>query len=128
MLPNERLRNLAELFEERNAHYGDDYTRFGHRMKSFFPGGVTLSSEEDFCRFGVLCFMVSKFSRYANNFATGGHSDSLHDLAVYSAMLDELDLRASAKIAEATDTGLAPVGAAMSEEELMLRLAGEDDA
>jgi hypothetical protein len=39
----------------------------------------------------VMTHIVSKLHRYALNFETGGHQDSLKDLAVYAAMLASLD-------------------------------------
>jgi hypothetical protein len=35
--------------------------------------------------------MASKLARYANNFFTGGHADSLEDISVYAQMLREVD-------------------------------------
>jgi hypothetical protein len=33
---------------------------------------------------------LTKLQRYAESLGTGGHADSAHDAAVYSAMLEEL--------------------------------------
>lgn len=87
----EMLRNAAKIYEERNKLYGDNYKRFGWIMNTLFPDGINLSHPEDFNRFGIFVQMVSKLTRYAQNFEKGGHSDSLDDLAVYAMMLRELD-------------------------------------
>lgn len=86
----EMLRNAAAIYEERNKVYGDNYKLFGHVMMAML-GQVDLRTPEDHNRFGILVQMVSKLTRYANNFAEGGHEDSLNDLAVYTLMLQELD-------------------------------------
>jgi hypothetical protein len=85
------LRESGDVFDQRNALYGDNYKRFGPIIDAIFPAGVHLSGPDDFRRFGVLVQVISKLSRYCNNFAVGGHDDSLLDLCTYSAMLRELD-------------------------------------
>jgi hypothetical protein len=37
--------------------------------------------------------MTVKLSRYAANFEKGGHQDSVHDLGVYSFLLEDFDDR-----------------------------------
>lgn len=85
------LRSAANLYEERNAIYGDNYKRFGATMLSLFPDGLTLNDAANWNRLGILVQMVAKLTRYAPNFNRGGHNDSLDDLTVYSMMLMELD-------------------------------------
>lgn len=85
------LMAAAETYAERNKVYGDTYKIHGTVMQSLFPDGVKLECDDDHNRFGVLTMMVGKLTRYAQNFEKGGHADSLHDLSVYSAMLNELD-------------------------------------
>lgn len=87
----QELEKKAQLFEERNALYGNNYVRFGDFMKALFPNGVVLKTEQDFNRFGIFVQIVSKITRYAERFANGGHGDSLDDNAVYSMMLKHLD-------------------------------------
>lgn len=87
----EALRKAAEIYEQRNALYGDNYKRFGPVMKLLFPDGLTIKYDDDWNRIGILVQMVSKLTRYAQNFKAGGHEDSLDDLAVYTMMLRELD-------------------------------------
>ena len=87
------LEAKAQLYAERNKLYGDNYKRFGPIMVLLFPGGVTLATAEDFNRFGIFVQLVSKMTRYSENFTRGGHDDSLDDTAVYAMMLRELDQR-----------------------------------
>jgi hypothetical protein len=84
------LNDAAKIYESRNQIYGDNYAKFGYAAFSLLER-IQLNSPDDYNRFGVLTQMLSKISRYAQNFARGGHDDSLDDLAVYSMMLKELD-------------------------------------
>lgn len=87
----EMLRDTAGIFEERNKIYGDNYKRFGNIMLQLFPDGLELKTAADFNRYGIFVQIVSKVTRYAEQFNNGGHADSLDDNAVYSMMLQELD-------------------------------------
>lgn len=89
--PSDALHAAAEIYEQRQAIYGDNYKRFGHVMAILFPDGLTLKTGNDFNRFGVLTQVVSKITRYAAQFNNGGHPDSLDDASVYAMMLQELD-------------------------------------
>lgn len=86
------LRDNAGIYEQRNQLYGDNYKRFGKIMAILFPNGIDLQNADDFNRFGIFVQVVSKITRYAENFSRGGHDDSLDDNAVYSMMLKELDI------------------------------------
>jgi hypothetical protein len=85
------MQEALDTYKERNAVYGDTYKRHGHVMKELFHNGVNLSSIDDQNRYAIITMIVSKLCRYSNNFNTGGHSDSMHDISVYSFMLSELD-------------------------------------
>ena len=85
------LRGAAEIYEQRNKLYGDNYKRFGIVMAAMFPNGCMLKTADDWNRMGVLIQIMSKQTRYANLFHSGGHNDSLDDNIVYTAMLKELD-------------------------------------
>lgn len=87
----EMLREAASTYEERNKLYGDNYKRFGAIMKALFPEPLCVVNGHDWNRLGVFVQIVSKVSRYAENFDRGGHDDSLLDMAVYGTMLRELD-------------------------------------
>lgn len=85
------LSRLSDLHKTKNEEYGNGYLEFGKIFMGLFPNGVKLETESDFTRFGALNIMVSKLDRYCKNFTKGGHSDSLDDLSVYTAMLREID-------------------------------------
>lgn len=92
----EALRKAAAIYEERNKLYGDNYKNFGKVMLALFPEGIYHGSSnpqpfDEINRYGVLIQIVSKLTRYCENFGKGGHDDSLDDLAVYAMMLKELD-------------------------------------
>lgn len=89
--PADLLHKAAELFEERDKAYGSSYKQFGRVVLAFFPDGITLKTEDDFTRWGMLNMIFSKMNRYCNNFSEGGHQDSLADMSVYPAMLAEID-------------------------------------
>jgi len=86
----EILRECAATYEERNKLYGDNYKHFGKVMAGCFPNGITLKTEDDWVRMGLLIQVTSKITRYAQNLETGGHKDSAHDTIVYAAMLEEM--------------------------------------
>jgi hypothetical protein len=85
------LTKLADIYRARNLSYGDNYKLFGSVMRSLFPEGLQVTTSDDWNRLGVLVQIVSKLTRYTNNFSRGGHRDSLDDTAVYAMMLRELD-------------------------------------
>lgn len=89
-LVHKGLKDKAELFDQRGRVYGRNYLNFGHAMKGIFPEGITLKSADDFIRFGLFVQMISKATRYGNQFAAG-HPDSLDDTTVYSQMLRAYD-------------------------------------
>lgn len=87
----EMLLDSAATFEERSKVYGENYKRFGAVMALLFPTGLCCKSIDDHNRLGVFVQVVSKVTRYAENFHKGGHEDSLIDISVYATMLRELD-------------------------------------
>ena len=84
------LEEMAETFRERNKVYGDNYKTVGEVMVALFPKGVTLSTEKEWNRFGIVNMIVAKMTRYAENWPKS-HEDSVHDLGVYAFMLQSLD-------------------------------------
>jgi hypothetical protein len=89
----EILRELADLYEERNKVHGDNYLKLGHVLKGYFPNGITLSTVDDFNRYALFTMVVGKMGRYAECMLRGeDHEDSLRDSSVYGAMLLEVDL------------------------------------
>lgn len=85
------LAAAAETFAARKAVYGENYKRVGAAMAALFPEGVKLETEEDHNRFHIFALIVVKLSRYCVNWDKGGHQDSIHDAAVYCAMLEDID-------------------------------------
>jgi hypothetical protein len=83
--------HLAELHEQREQQYGADYLRAGSSLMGMFPDGLALRCEADFTRFGLLNRIHDKLLRYAANFGTGGHADTLDDISVYAQLLKHAD-------------------------------------
>ena len=90
----EMLEQSAATYRERNEIYGDNYKNFGKWTSQLFPNGLTVKTVDDWNRLGVLVQKMSKLSRYAETYESGGHDDSLLDDAVYTTMLRELDKEA----------------------------------
>ncbi len=87
----DRLSALSDIYRERNAIYKNDYLEFGDVMAALFPEGITLKTGEEFNRFCLFVSMMIKMRRYSKNVLSGGHIDSLDDVAVFSQMLQEWD-------------------------------------
>jgi hypothetical protein len=85
------LQNAQDTFRERNKCYGDNYkTTYGNVMVALFPNGLKLETKDDWNRFGALHMIVAKLTRYVVD-PHHGHHDSVHDMGVYSFILEELD-------------------------------------
>jgi hypothetical protein len=85
------LEAAANTYRERHPIYGRNWHKVGGVLAAMFPEGITLKEPEDFTRFYLFVLQVMKQTRYANNFASGGHPDSALDTAVYSALLLAVD-------------------------------------
>jgi hypothetical protein len=83
------LRRMAATFEERNSVYSDNYLHVAPVMRALWPTGVPAELVVT-DRWHLFELVVVKLTR----FATSGlqHVDSVHDIAVYAAMI-EADLR-----------------------------------
>lgn len=81
------LREMGDTFEQRNAVYGDNYKMVGPIMRILFPAGIpaTLLGSDQFHLFEL---KVVKLARFAISGLT--HVDSIHDDAVYSAMIEHI--------------------------------------
>lgn len=79
---------MAETAKEREATYGDNYKRVGAVLKALFPDGITLNTEKEFMVFHLLNMKLAKTTRFVCTQMT--HKDSIHDDAVYSAMIETL--------------------------------------
>lgn len=82
------LSEMAETYRERNAVYGDNFRRVGHVMKALHPDGVKQETSLDHELFHLWSLLIVKASRFAVSGLT--HQDSIHDLAVYAAMIQAL--------------------------------------
>lgn len=82
------LQTMADTFRDRNKKYGNNYSAVGDILATLFPEGITLKTPEDFCRFHFMDWMVGKLTRFSRTGMTD--VDSVHDLAVYSAMMEDL--------------------------------------
>lgn len=91
------LKELANIYEQRNAVYGDSYHLFGLLLEQLYPDGITLHGADDFNRFVCFFQALGKLTRYAPNFHKGGHIDSLDDCSVYCQMLQQLDFEFNSK-------------------------------
>jgi len=85
---DEILNSMAETFRERNKVYGDNYKSVGAVMVALFPNGIDLKTEEEFNIWHLFELMIVKITRFANTEMT--HKDSIHDTAVYAAMVESL--------------------------------------
>lgn len=84
------LAEMADTFRERNKVYGDNYKRVGAVMAAMFPDGIQLKEEDEFNRWHLFELIIVKLTRFANSGLT--HKDSIHDAAVYSAMVESLTI------------------------------------
>jgi hypothetical protein len=85
------LEDMANTYKDRNKTYGESFMSMGPVMAALFPNGITLKTKEDFVTFHLLDWMVGKLNRFVNTGMT--HIDSIHDLAVYAAMIEMVLLR-----------------------------------
>lgn len=81
------LAEMAETFRARNAVYGDNYKMVAQLVKVLFPNGVPpeLVVTDQWHLFEL---KLVKISRFAISNLT--HVDSIHDDAVYSAMIEAI--------------------------------------
>jgi hypothetical protein len=81
------LAEMAETYRERNQVYGDNYKNVGKIMAILFPDGAPaelLHSDH----FHLFELMVVKLTRFA--ISDLSHQDSIHDTAVYAAMIEAI--------------------------------------
>jgi hypothetical protein len=87
----EIMEQMAATFRERNKVYKDNWKRHIKMLMGLFPDGITIKTEEEWARFNFFLMITVKLSRYVEQWNEGGHSDSMHDAAVYAAMLEAFD-------------------------------------
>jgi len=85
------LMAAAATYRARHPIYGRNWHKVGGALAAMFPDGITLRTPNDHTRFYLFVLEVMKQTRYANNFANGGHADSMLDTSVYSALLTAVD-------------------------------------
>lgn len=82
------LAKAADTFRERNANYKDNAVNVGKVMQALFPNGVTIRSNDDHHLYHLFELIIVKLTRFANSGLT--HADSIHDAAVYAAMVEAI--------------------------------------
>lgn len=80
---------LKEIIKERNKVYGNNFEQTGKVLSILYPNGITLTTEKQFNRFGIIMQIAGKLARYTNN--EKPHQDSLDDLINYGTILAYLD-------------------------------------
>lgn len=80
------MSSMAETFRERGKVYKDNYLRMGGVMTALFPEGIVLKTEQEFIKWHLLDWTIGKLTRFATTGMT--HIESIHDAAVYLAMLE----------------------------------------
>jgi hypothetical protein len=88
--PADLLAEMANTYRERNAVYGDNWKNVGNVMMAMFPEGVELKTADAVNSWHLWELIVVKLTRFANSKLT--HQDSIHDVAVYAAMLEAIIL------------------------------------
>lgn len=78
---------MAKTFAERNAVYGDNFRMIAPLVRVLFPNGVPSALVAD-DKWHLFELVLVKLSRYAISNLT--HADSIHDAAVYAAMLEAI--------------------------------------
>lgn len=86
--PDLVLADMAGTYKARNAVYGDNWKTVGEVMMSLFPNGIRLGTAADFNRWHLFELIVVKLTRFANSGLA--HRDSIHDIAVYGAMIESI--------------------------------------
>lgn len=82
------LEEAGRTFRERNAVYKDNAEVVGKVMAALFPNGVKLRTAEDHKMYHLFELVIVKLTRFTQSGLT--HTDSIHDLAVYAAMCENL--------------------------------------
>lgn len=81
------LEDMAQTYRVRNKAYGANYLMIAPMIKVLFPDGVP-SALVATHRWHLFELKLVKIARFAVSGLT--HVDSIHDDAVYSAMIEEL--------------------------------------
>ena len=81
------LAEMAKTFAERSAAYGDNFRMVAPMVQVLFPNGVPsdLVVTHQWHLFELILVKISRFA-----ISNLEHIDSVHDLAVYGAMIEAL--------------------------------------
>ncbi len=82
------LTDMANTYRERNAVYGDNWRTVGTVMAALYPKGVVLHSADEFNKWHLFELIIVKLTRFVNSQLN--HADSIHDIAVYAAMIEAI--------------------------------------
>lgn len=88
------LSAAQKMHSKKNNEYGSGHIRHGNAMAALFPNGLNLKTPSDFARFALFDLLLVKMVRYSANFAVP-HRDSIKDIIVYAAMLEEANAKAT---------------------------------
>lgn len=91
MTPHDYLNDCSETYHAKHKIYGNNFLIIGKAMEAIFPEGLTIKTADDWNRIHLFLLNMVKVTRYANNYNTGGHEDSLRDSIVYQSMLQFVD-------------------------------------
>jgi hypothetical protein len=67
-------------------------------VEALFPDGHTQHDQSAHNRWHLFELVIVKLTRYANNYDSGGHEDSVDDMIVYLSMLGQLDAELQADL------------------------------
>jgi len=92
--PDELLADMAVTFRARNSRYVNNYQLVGkvmhvlHGYAAPRPASELVGTEEQFNVWHLYELLIVKLTRFANSGLA--HRDSIHDIAVYAAMIESL--------------------------------------
>jgi len=81
------LRKMADTNLKRHKVYKDSPARLGRALAVFHPEGVRLNTAFDHDLFALWSALIGKLVRFVVSGFT--HKDSIHDAAVYCAMIEK---------------------------------------
>lgn len=94
----EILEAMAKTYRERNLIYGDNWETHVDALRAIFPDGIVMKDFFETAMYSWFSIILGKMTRFAN--AKFRHQDSIHDIAVYAAMMESFLEKNSARPAE----------------------------
>lgn len=82
------LQRMADTFRERNSNYKDNYKVVAEVMQALHPDGINAETKHEHEVVHLWYLIIVKLTRFAVSGLT--HIDSIHDAAVYAAMLESI--------------------------------------